>query len=153
MHRLGAGGQGGAAVIARVFDAVTLVAGAASGAVLRLDEPLSFWGGLDSATGTIIDRLHPQRGASVAGRMLMMSGGRGSSSGSATLAEALRLGKGPAAILMLERDAIVVVGAMVAAELYGLACPVALANGEDWEALASLTLEAGPEGAAINAAL
>ena len=42
-----------------------------------------------------------------------------------TAAEALRLGKlGPAAILMLERDAIVVVGAMVAAELYGLACPV-----------------------------
>ena len=119
---------------ARTFDAVTLVPGAASGPILRLDEPLSFWGGLDSATGTIIDRLHPQRGASVAGRMLMMPTGRGSSSGSATLAEALRLGNGPAAILMLERDAIVVVGAMVAAELYGLACPVALADSQDWEA-------------------
>jgi uncharacterized protein len=57
---------------------------------------------------------------------------------------------------MLERDAIVVVGAMVAAELYGLRCPVALANGRDWEALAaaaSLTLEAGPNGAAISADL
>ncbi len=114
---------------ARVFGAVTLVPGAASGRVLRLDEPLSFWGGLDSATGTIIDRLHPQRGASVVGCVLVMPGGRGSSSGSATLAEALRLGKGPAAILMLERDAIVVVGAMVAGELYGLACPVVLADG------------------------
>src|SRR5207344_66391 len=112
------------------------VSGAATGPILRLDESLSFWGGLDPATGTIIDRWHPQRGVSVAGRMLMMPGGRGSSSGSATLAEALRLGNGPAAILMLERDAIVVVGAMVAAELYGLACPVALANGQDWEALA-----------------
>ncbi len=62
----------------------------------------------------------------------------------------------PAAILMLERDAIVVVGAMVAAELYGLACPVALMDGQDWEALAaaaSLTLEAGPDGAAISADL
>ena len=138
------------------FDAVTLVAGLASGRVLRLDEPLSFWGGLDSATGTIIDRLHPQRGASVKGRILMMPGGRGSSSGSATLAEALRLGNGPAAILMLERDAIVVVGAMVAAEFYGLACPVALVEGQDWEALAAaagLTLEAGPDGAAIRADL
>ena len=121
---------------ARMFDAVTLVPGAAWGLVLQLDEPLSFWGGLDSATGAIIDRVHPQRGACVAGRILMMPGGRGSSSGSATLAEALRLGKGPAAILMLERDAIVVVGAMVAAELYGLSCPVALANRQDWEALA-----------------
>ena len=140
----------------RAFEALTLVPGAASGPILRLDEPLSFWGGLDSATGTIIDRLHPQRGACVAGRILMMPTGRGSSSGSATLAEALRLGNGPAAMLMLERDAIVVVGAMVAAELYALACPIALANGRDWEALgaaASLTLEAGPVGAAISAAL
>ena len=141
---------------ARTFDAVTLVPGAASGSALRLDEPLSFWGGLDSATGTVIDRRHPQWGVSVVGRILLMSGGRGSSSGSATLAEALRLGNGPAAILMLERDAIVVVGAMVAVELYGLACPVALANGRDWEALAaaaSLALEAGPNGAAISADL
>jgi predicted aconitase with swiveling domain len=138
---------------ARTLDAVTLVSGFASGSVLRLDEPLSFWGGLDSATGTIIDRLHPQHGASVVGRILMMSSGRGSSSGSATIAEALRLGKGPAAILMLERDAIVVVGAMVAAELYGLACPIALANGRDWEMLAGatgLTLEANTDGARVS---
>ena len=117
---------------ARTFDAVTLVLGAASGPILRLDEPLSFWGGLEPATGTIIDRLHPQRGACVAGRILMMPTGRGSSSGSATLAEALRLGNGPAAILMLERDAIVVVGAILAAELYGLACPVALKRDLLW---------------------
>ena len=138
---------------ARAFGAVTLVPGAASGSVLKLDEPLSFWGGLDSAMGTIIDRLHPQRGARVAGRILMMPGGRGSSSGSATLAEALRLGNGPAAILMLERDAIVVVGAMVAGELYGLACPVVLADGRDWEALASavsLAIAATPAGATIR---
>jgi uncharacterized protein len=141
-------------VSGRALNAVTLVPGAASGLVLTLDEPLSFWGGLDPATGAIIDRLHPQQGASVKGRMLMMPGGRGSSSGSATLAEALRLGHGPAAILMLERDAIVVVGAMVAAELYGLQCPVALADARDWEALAaaaSLALEAGPNGAVISA--
>jgi hypothetical protein len=141
-------------VSGREFGALTLVPGVASGPVLRLDEPLSFWGGLDSATGAIIDRSHPQRGASVAGRMLMMPTGRGSSSGSATLAEALRLGKGPAAIVMLERDAIVVVGAMVAAELYGLACPVALADGRDWEVMANasrLALEAGADGARISA--
>ena len=156
MHRLGAGRQGHTAVSGRTFDAVTLVPGAASGPVLRLDEPLSFWGGLDPATGTIIDRWHPQGGASVAGRILMMPAGRGSSSGSATLAEALRLAKGPAAILMLERDAIVIVGAMVAAELYGLACPVALAGRRDWEALgaaARLAVQADPDGAAISAGL
>jgi len=116
-----------------VIAGATLAPGAAEGAPLRLDEPLSFWGGLDPATGVIIDRWHPQAGANVSGRVLLMPGGRGSSSGSAALAEALRLGAGPAAILLLRRDAIVIVGALVAAELYGASCPVALV--EDFAAL------------------
>jgi predicted aconitase with swiveling domain len=156
MHRLGARRQGGAAVSASRFDAVTLVPGAAAGAPLRLDEPLSFWGGLDPAHGTIIDRRHPQWGANVAGRILMMPAGRGSSGGSASLAEALRLGAGPAAILLLERDAIVIVGSLAAAELYGRECPVALASNGDWEALAAaarLVVRAEPGGAAISAEL
>ncbi len=134
-------------------NAVTLVAGAASGAPLRLDEPLSFWGGLDPATGLIVDRWHPQRQANVAGRVLMMPTSRGSSSGSAALAEAFRLGFGPAAILLLERDAIVVVGALVAAELYGAQCPIALARPRDWDRLAAasrLTVEAGANEARIT---
>ncbi len=137
-----------------MFAAVALAPGSASGSPLRLDEPLSFWGGLHPATGRIIDRLHPQRGANVAGRVLMMRGGRGSSSGSATLAEAIRAGVGPAAILLLERDPIVVVGAMVAAELYGRECPVLLARDEDWDHLAEasrLTVEAGPGDATVAA--
>ena len=141
-------------MISRKFGAATLVPGAAAGTPLLLDEPLSFWGGLDPALGAIIDRRHPQRGLSVAGRMLMMPAGRGSSGGSAILAEALRLGKGPAGILMLERDAIVVVGAMVAAELYGSACPVALASACDWPALAAaerLVMLAEPDRATISA--
>ena len=139
---------------ARAFAAATLIPGAGAGAPLVLDEPLSFWGGLDPASGTIIDPRHPQHGANVADRMLMMPGGRGSSGGSAILAEAIRLGKGPAGILMLERDAIIVVGAMVAAELYGRACPVALASERDWPALAEaarLAVEAGASGASIRA--
>ena len=136
----------------RVFDAAALSSGAASGPPLRLDEPLSFWGGLDLATGRIVDRWHPQRGANLAGRVLMMPAGRGSSSGSAALAEAIRAGVGPAAILLLERDPIVVVGAMVAAELYGRECAVVLAREADWDRLAAatrLTVEAGPGGATV----
>ena len=137
------------------FAAVALVPGAAQGAPLKLDEPLSFWGGLNPKTGVVIDRLHPQRGANVAGRVLMMPAGRGSSSGSASLAEAIRLGMGPAAILLLERDAIVMVGAMVAAELYGATCPVALGRKQDWNALASaswLAMRAEQSRAFIDAA-
>ncbi len=135
-----------------MFAAAPLSPGAASAAPLRLDEPLSFWGGLDPATGRIIDRWHPQHGANVAGRVLMMPACRGSCSGSAALAEAIRAGVGPGAILLLERDPIVIVGAMVAAELYGRECPILLARDEDWDRFAAashLTVEAGPGGATV----
>ena len=68
----------------------TLFAGSASGPVVRLDEPLSLWGGMDPATGTVIDRRHPQSGEDLAGRVVLMPSGRGSSSSSSVLAEAVR---------------------------------------------------------------
>ena len=67
-------------------EARTLVAGTAEGRALVLDEPLSFWGGIDPANGDIIDGRHPQHGANVAGRILVMPSGRGSSSSSSVLA-------------------------------------------------------------------
>jgi predicted aconitase with swiveling domain len=105
-----------------------LVAGEAAGAALVLDQPLSFWGGLDAETGAIIDRRHPQRGVSVAGRVLVMESGRGSSSASSVLAEAVRLGTAPAGIVLLEPDEIVALGAIVAEELYGITIPVVVVD-------------------------
>jgi len=107
-----------------------LVAGDVSGAALVLDEPLSFWGGLDPKSGLIIGR-HPQAGESVAGKILVMPGGRGSSSSSSVLAEALRAGKGPAGIVMRTADEIVALGALVASELYGTVCAVVVAEVSD----------------------
>jgi predicted aconitase with swiveling domain len=101
-----------------------LVAGRARGEVVRLDEGLSFWGGYDPERGTIIDRAHPQHGSSLAGKVVVMPHGRGSSSASSVLAEALRLGKGPAAMVLDEPDSILVVGSLVARLLYGVECPI-----------------------------
>lgn len=101
-----------------------LCGGAAGGLALKLAQPLSFWGGLDSGTGVIIDRSHPDHGANMAGKVLVMQRGRGSSSSSSVLAEAIRAGTGPVAIVLCESDAIIVLGAMVAAELYGKLCPI-----------------------------
>ena len=105
-------------------EARTLVAGTAEGEALVLDEPLSFWGGVDPATGQIVDVHHRQRGERVTGRVLVMPSGRGSSSSSSVLAEAVRTGTAPAAIVLLEPDAIVALGAIVARELYGVELPV-----------------------------
>jgi Uncharacterized conserved protein len=101
-----------------------LADGEAEGKALRLDEPLSFWGGVDPASGAIVDARHPQRGTSVAGRVLVMPSVRGSSSSSSVLAEAVRAGRAPAAILLGEPDLILAVGAVVAEELYAVRVPV-----------------------------
>jgi predicted aconitase with swiveling domain len=101
-----------------------LAPGTASGVALVLAEPLSLWGGVDPASGTVIDARHPQRGESVAGRILVMPGVRGSSSSSSILAEAIRAGTAPAAILLGEPDLILAVGAAVGEELYGRRVPV-----------------------------
>lgn len=115
----------------------TLVEGSAVGAVLRLDEPLSFWGGLDPTTGMVIDTHHPQQGETVAGSILVMPYGRGSSSSSQVLTEALRLGKGPAAIVLGEADQIVTIGALVAHLMYDIRCPVLVVGGSTYDRLSS----------------
>ena len=114
----------------------TLVAGHASGLALVLDEPLSFWGGLDPATGALIDTHHPQQGATLAGRVLVMPSGRGSSSSSYVLAEAIRAGTSPVAIVLREPDGIVALGAIVARELYGALVPVVVLDADGYGAIA-----------------
>jgi len=111
-----------------VADGRTLFAGSARGPVVRLDEPLSLWGGMDPATGRVIDRRHPQFGQNVAGRILLMPSGRGSSSSSSVLAEAVRAGTAPAAVVLVVPDPIVALGAVVAAELYGRRVPVVVVD-------------------------
>ncbi len=136
-----------------VLDGVTLVPGHADGPTFVLREPLSFWGGLDARSGEIIDRWHPQRGEIISGCVLVMTAGRGSSSGSSVLAEALRAGTGPSGIVLLSRDAIVTVGAMVAAELYGRACPVVVAAVDAWSSItgaARIAIEADGTGASLR---
>ena len=83
------------------------------------------------------ERTEGDAAAEIAGRVLLLPAGRGSSSGSASLAEAIRLGCGPAAILLLKRDGIVVVGALAAAELYRIVAPVVLIAERDWASLAA----------------
>jgi predicted aconitase with swiveling domain len=105
-----------------------LVEGSARGPALVLDEPLSFWGGLDPSTGEIVETGHPQRGEVVTDRILVLPSGRGSSSSATVLAEAIRAGTAPAGIVLGEPDEIIAIGALVASELYGITIPVFVAS-------------------------
>lgn len=97
--------------------------GLAHGPVLKLDIPVSFWGGVDHH-GTIIDVHHPQHGLSLTGKVLVMEAGRGSSSSSSVLAELIRTNLGPVAIVLAEADVIIALGAIVGSELYDKQIPI-----------------------------
>jgi uncharacterized protein len=90
---------------------------AATAKALVLSAPISFWGGVDPATGDIIDARHPERGRNIAGSILALPGTIGSSSASAVLLELVHAGKAPAVILIDGPDAILLLGLVVAREM------------------------------------
>ncbi len=105
------------------------------GRALVLTDGLSLWGGMDPATGALIDVHHPQRGANLAGRVVVMPNARGSSSSASVLAESVRAGTAPAAILLGEPDLILAIGSAVAEELYGTTVPVVVLPPEELAAI------------------
>lgn len=117
---------------AKKLRAKVLVAGTASGVALVLSEPLSLWGGLNPETGEIIDRRHPQAGQIVSGQVLVLPSGRGSSSASSILLEAVKQGTAPAAIITSETDGILALGAAVAREMYDQSPPVLVLSPENY---------------------
>ena len=78
----------------------------AKGEVLACKEGLSFWGGVDPDTGVIIDAHHPDFGATLAGRIVLMPTSRGSCSGSGVLLQLARSGSAPAALVFREDEEI-----------------------------------------------
>ena len=124
-----------AGIKALSFQSQVLVAGSGQGPALVLTQPLSLWGGLDPDTGEIIDRRHPASGENVRGRVLVLPAGRGSSSASSILLEAVRQGTAPTAIITVEPDAILALGAAVAREMYQVAPPVVVLDTADYAQL------------------
>lgn len=119
-----------------MIRARTLTAAAVEGPVLHLTAPLSFWGAFEPRTGVILDVHHPQCGARVTGTILLMRESKGSGSAPGAIAEAIRLGTAPAAIVLVTPDINLAVGAEVASVLYGRTCAVAAVTDAEFERLA-----------------
>lgn len=103
-----------------ILSGDALVTGEGRGTVLRIDHPISFWGGVDPKNARITDPRHPRHDACLSGRIVAIAELRGSSSSSAVLLELIHAGIAPAAILLRETDAILSLGALVAREMgYG----------------------------------
>ena len=112
-------------ILQNELQAKILVAGAAVEApAFALTAPISFWGGVDPQTGLIANVRHPQYGQSVSGKVLCLPATVGSSSAAAVLLELVHSNRAPAAILLHEPDAILLLGLIVAEEM-GLTIPPA----------------------------
>ena len=102
----------------------TFADGVACGEAVVSAEPISFAGEFDAVTGVVTGRRSALRGACLTGKILVYPRGRGSSSTSSILAEALRRGTAPAAIVNVSVEHIIVVGALVAQKLFGTSLPI-----------------------------
>ncbi len=109
--------------------------GNAQGPLLVLEEPLSFWGGFDPQTGQVVDQHHPQAGALAGGTILALPETRGSAGTPAGVAEAIRAGCGPVAIITAKKDVNLVAGVMTAKQLYDICVPVVEVAQEDLSTL------------------
>jgi len=114
-----------------VLNGRSVVPGSAEGVAVVSTQPISFWGGLDPQTGTIIDRRHERCGEIITGKVFVFPRGKGSSTASAVLLESIRLGTAPAAIINTHVDPILALGAIVAEELYHKTVPVVVLSQED----------------------
>ena len=121
------------------------VAGQASGPALVLTEALSFYGGIDPASGKIIDPTNSRRGEYVCGRIMVMPAGRGSSSSSSVFVEAIRAGTGPAGLVLGRIDPILPVAGIVASTLYGIDCPIVVCSIAGIDDGAMVTIIARPD--------
>lgn len=102
----------------KIVDYQTIVAGEVKAEALSARTPLSFWGGVDVATGEIQDIHHDLCGENVTGKILCIPFDRGSCSGSGVLLEMIRQRSAPAGILCLGAEAVLALGPVIGEKMY-----------------------------------
>ncbi len=95
------------------IKARTISDGCATGEVLVSRDAISFYGGVDQKTGIVVEKGHDIEGKSVSGKILVFPKGKGSTVGSYTLYNLKKSNSAPKAIINLECEAIVAVGAII----------------------------------------
>ena len=127
-----------------------IIEAAAEGPVLASAEGLSFWGGVDAATGVVIDAHHPLHGRSLAGAVLLLPTSRGSCTGSGVLLELALGGNAPAALVFREEEDILTLGALIAGRMFSRPLAVLRLDAGQWDRLAG-TADARIDGARLTA--
>lgn len=86
----------------------TICKGKAEGTVLKLEEPISFLGGIDPATGDV-----KNGNSNVSGKVMVFPNGKGSTVGSYVMYDLKAHGKAPKAVVNSVAETIVATGAVI----------------------------------------
>lgn len=97
----------------KVLRGRVIKSGQATGSALVSSEPIGFFGMIDAETGIVVEKGHPLEGVSVTRRVLVFPTGKGSTVGSYSLYRLAKAGLAPAAIINVESEPIVAVGAII----------------------------------------
>ncbi|SDO54033.1 aconitase X swivel domain-containing protein [Desulforhopalus singaporensis] len=118
-----------------VIHCKPLVAGRVSGQILKSNQTISFWGGVDPATGVVTDPRHELFGQSITGKVLLFPYGKGSAAAPMVLLELVRQKTGPVAIINVELDPLLVAGPVISKHFYDSQVVVALIGRGDFDKL------------------
>ena len=123
--------------MALTLNGCKIAPGRARGELLVTAEPISFWGGVDPASGRIIDPRHELFGQEVCGKVLAFPYGKGSSTTSLIILELLRVGKAPAAIINVHTEPILATGPVVSRIFFGWSLPMITLAEKDFKCLST----------------
>jgi len=91
----------------------SIAKGVGKGKVLLTKDPISFLGGVDPETGEIIDEDNEAHGKFITGKILVFPRGKGSTVGSYVMLQLKKNNKAPEAIINVECETIIAVGAII----------------------------------------
>lgn len=119
------------------IKANTVIEGSAEGELVVSGQTFSFFGGFDFNSGEVADPKSDIYGRSLRGKIFAYPRGKGSSSTAGVILEALRQGTAPVAIINVESEKILAVGAIVAQVMFGWNIPIVSITDEDFQKLTS----------------
>jgi len=110
--------------MATILKCRPLVAGHGRGKILTTHQSISFWGGVDPVNGMITDPRHELFDQSITGKILAFPYGKGSAAAPLVLLELAKQATGPAAIINIETDPLLVAGPIISKHFYGTTIPL-----------------------------
>ncbi|MBS4030567.1 MAG: DUF126 domain-containing protein [Clostridiales bacterium] len=120
-----------------IIKANTVIEGDAEGELVVSRQTFSFFGGFDFNLGEVVEPKSDIYGADLKGKIFAYPRGKGSSSTAGVILEALRQGTAPVAIINVESEKILAVGAIVAQVMFGWNIPIISITDEDFQKLIS----------------